>query len=191
MKCRLCSRYVTSYKGTWRNPGTLRKQPCKLKKAKKGKAGKAPQQQKGGALPALPPGSLTRGKQKGACKKPRLTQDRDPVRETLASLHEQIQSDVGTAEASAGIQNLATSTGSSSAFPHQSDADASEVTHGEPVRTSGNKRGISCVPSHVTSDREQLVCMHCLPVVVYDGVQPCGLGCGSSVCARHAHRRTI
>eukprot|EP00971_Amphidinium_carterae_P138569 2745646-Amphidinium_carterae.2 len=46
MKCRHCSRYATSYKGTWRNLGTLRKQPCKPKKPKKGKAGKAPQQQK-------------------------------------------------------------------------------------------------------------------------------------------------
>eukprot|EP00971_Amphidinium_carterae_P044205 869576-Amphidinium_carterae.1 len=48
MTCRHCRRFVTSYKGTWRNLGTLRKQPCKPKKPKKGKAGKAPQQQKGG-----------------------------------------------------------------------------------------------------------------------------------------------
>eukprot|EP00971_Amphidinium_carterae_P170301 3374265-Amphidinium_carterae.1 len=30
-----------------------------------------------------------------------------------------------------------------------------------------------------------------LPIVVYEGVQLCGLGCGSSVCAQHTHRRTI
>eukprot|EP00971_Amphidinium_carterae_P114439 2267477-Amphidinium_carterae.1 len=86
MKCRHCRRYVTSYKGTWRNLGTLRKQPCTPKKPKKGKAGKAPQQQKGGALPALPACSLTRGKQKGASKKKRLMPDREPVCDTLASL---------------------------------------------------------------------------------------------------------
>eukprot|EP00971_Amphidinium_carterae_P128091 2537353-Amphidinium_carterae.1 len=99
MACRHCMRYVTSYKGTWRNLGTLRKQPCKPKKPKKGKAGKAPQQQKGGALPALPPGFLTRGKQKGACKKPRLVQDREPLQETLQSLQEQVEMDFGTAKA--------------------------------------------------------------------------------------------
>eukprot|EP00971_Amphidinium_carterae_P297088 5902036-Amphidinium_carterae.2 len=158
MKCRHCSRYVTSYKATWRNLGTLRKQPCKPKKAKKGKAGKAPQQQKGGALPALPPGSLTRA------------HDREPAPETLASLHKQIQSEFGTAEL---------------------DAEASGVLQGEPVRKSGNTRGNRGVPSHLPDDQEQLVCMHCLPVVVYDGVQFCGLGCGISVCARHAHSRTI
>eukprot|EP00971_Amphidinium_carterae_P208950 4145181-Amphidinium_carterae.1 len=41
MKCRLCGRFVTTYKGTWRNLGTLRKQPCKPKKPKKGKARQA------------------------------------------------------------------------------------------------------------------------------------------------------
>eukprot|EP00971_Amphidinium_carterae_P312296 6207175-Amphidinium_carterae.2 len=116
MKCRHCSRYVTSHKGTWRNLGTLRKPPCRPKKPKKGKAGKAPQQQKafkGGALLALPPGSLTRGKQKGSCKKPRLMPDREPVRETLASLCEQTEREFGAAEASAGPPNTSTATGSS------------------------------------------------------------------------------
>eukprot|EP00971_Amphidinium_carterae_P077553 1532762-Amphidinium_carterae.1 len=31
MTCKKCERYVTSYKGTWRNLGTLAKQPCKPK----------------------------------------------------------------------------------------------------------------------------------------------------------------
>eukprot|EP00971_Amphidinium_carterae_P242919 4823288-Amphidinium_carterae.4 len=145
----------------------------------------------GGALPALPPGSLTRGKQKGSCKKPRLMPDREPVRETLASLCEQTEREFGTAEAPAGPQNFSTATGSSSALSHQSGAEIAEEKSGEPARTSENKRGIRVVPSHSVVDREQLVCLQCLPVVVYDGVQPCGLGCGSSVCARHARRRTI
>eukprot|EP00971_Amphidinium_carterae_P080595 1594732-Amphidinium_carterae.1 len=151
--------------GTWRNLGTLRKQPCKPKKPKKGKAGKAPQQQNGGALPALPPGSLTRGKQKGSCKKPRLMPNREPVRETLASLREQTERDFGTAEASAGPQNISTSTGSCLALPHRPGADASEDPHGEPGRASQNKRGIRLVPSQDTVDRVLLVCLQCLPVV--------------------------
>eukprot|EP00971_Amphidinium_carterae_P131802 2610614-Amphidinium_carterae.1 len=134
----------------------LRKQPCKPKKPKKGKAGKAPQQQKGGALPALPPGSLTRGKQKGVCNKPRLMQEREPVRETLTSLQEQIQNDFGTAEVSARSHNLSKSSGSTSALPPLTGAEASEGTHGEPVRTSGYKRGFRVVPSQSVVDREQL-----------------------------------
>eukprot|EP00971_Amphidinium_carterae_P268953 5335823-Amphidinium_carterae.1 len=191
MTCKHCQRYMTSYKGTWRNLGTLRKQPCKPKKPKKGKAGKAPQQQKGGALPVLPPGSLTRRKQKGACKKPRLMLDREPLHETLDSLQEQVERDFGAAEASAGNQNHTGSAGSASAIPHMQNAEASEVTHGEPVRTSGGRRGTRPVPCNTQSDREKLVCLQGLPVLVYDEVQLCGLGCGSSFCARHVHRRTI
>eukprot|EP00971_Amphidinium_carterae_P337724 6474684-Amphidinium_carterae.1 len=29
--CKKCGRYVTTYKGTWRNMGTIAKQPCKPK----------------------------------------------------------------------------------------------------------------------------------------------------------------
>eukprot|EP00971_Amphidinium_carterae_P271102 5379892-Amphidinium_carterae.1 len=29
--CTKCGRYVTTYKGTWRNMGTIAKQPCKPK----------------------------------------------------------------------------------------------------------------------------------------------------------------
>eukprot|EP00971_Amphidinium_carterae_P253736 5037112-Amphidinium_carterae.1 len=56
--CTKCERYVTTYKGTWRNMGTIAKQPCKPKaRRQKGREGKAPTKQSGGALPALPPGS--------------------------------------------------------------------------------------------------------------------------------------
>eukprot|EP00971_Amphidinium_carterae_P050625 996850-Amphidinium_carterae.1 len=46
--CKKCGRYVTSYKGTWRNMGTIAKQPCKPKaRRQKGRAGKAPCKQSG------------------------------------------------------------------------------------------------------------------------------------------------
>eukprot|EP00971_Amphidinium_carterae_P285204 5661694-Amphidinium_carterae.1 len=46
--CLKCGRYVTSYKGTWRNMGTIAKQPCKPKaRRQKGRAGKAPCKQSG------------------------------------------------------------------------------------------------------------------------------------------------
>eukprot|EP00971_Amphidinium_carterae_P207033 4107666-Amphidinium_carterae.1 len=52
MTCKKCGRYVTSYKGTWRNLGTIAKQPCKPKaRRQKGREGKAPSKQSGGALP--------------------------------------------------------------------------------------------------------------------------------------------
>eukprot|EP00971_Amphidinium_carterae_P305476 6070616-Amphidinium_carterae.1 len=58
MTCKKCGRYVTTYKGTWRNLGTIAKQPCKPKaRRQKGRAGKAAHKQSGGAQPALPPGS--------------------------------------------------------------------------------------------------------------------------------------
>eukprot|EP00971_Amphidinium_carterae_P227284 4507965-Amphidinium_carterae.1 len=61
--CKKCGRYVTTYKGTWRNMGTIAKQPCKPKaRRQKGREGKAPCKQSGGALPALPPGSRPRGR---------------------------------------------------------------------------------------------------------------------------------
>eukprot|EP00971_Amphidinium_carterae_P099494 1968237-Amphidinium_carterae.1 len=48
MTCRKCGRYVTSYKGTWRNLGTIAKQPCKPKvRRQKGREGKAPSKQSG------------------------------------------------------------------------------------------------------------------------------------------------
>eukprot|EP00971_Amphidinium_carterae_P039910 783428-Amphidinium_carterae.1 len=60
---------------TWEVKSTLRKQNCKPKAQKKGKTGKAPLQQKGGALPLPPgPGSLTRGRGKGPRKTPQTPQ---------------------------------------------------------------------------------------------------------------------
>eukprot|EP00971_Amphidinium_carterae_P216097 4289463-Amphidinium_carterae.1 len=48
------------------------------------------------------------------------------------------------------------------------------------------------IPGSIESHhQEQLVCLQRLPVVVYDGVQLCGLDYDSSFCGRHAHRRTI
>eukprot|EP00971_Amphidinium_carterae_P213773 4242397-Amphidinium_carterae.1 len=90
----------------------------------------------------------------------------------------------GTAEACAGDQNSTNAAGGTSVFPQLKGAEASEATHGEPVCTSGNRHGTRHVPSNTQNDREQLVCLQCLPVVVYDEVQLCGLGCGSSFCAR-------
>eukprot|EP00971_Amphidinium_carterae_P224122 4447316-Amphidinium_carterae.1 len=46
MTCTKFTRYVTTYKGTWRNLGTLSKQPCKPKARRQAKwAGKAPHKQ--------------------------------------------------------------------------------------------------------------------------------------------------
>eukprot|EP00971_Amphidinium_carterae_P065389 1295578-Amphidinium_carterae.1 len=56
MACKKCSRYVTTYQSKWRNLGTLSRQACKPK----------------GAQPALPPGSLSKGRTKGPNKKLRL-----------------------------------------------------------------------------------------------------------------------
>eukprot|EP00971_Amphidinium_carterae_P012092 238209-Amphidinium_carterae.1 len=73
--CKKCERYVTSYKGTWRNLGTLAKQPCKPKaRRRKGYEGKAAHNQKGGALPAPPPGARARGRAPGPNKKARVTE---------------------------------------------------------------------------------------------------------------------
>eukprot|EP00971_Amphidinium_carterae_P312568 6212505-Amphidinium_carterae.1 len=83
MACRNCKRYVTTYLGKWRNLGTLRKQECKPEAKRQAKrAGKAPQRQKGGALPAVPPGpltSLTKGRAKGSNKKRKLTERPEPA----------------------------------------------------------------------------------------------------------------
>eukprot|EP00971_Amphidinium_carterae_P265813 5272809-Amphidinium_carterae.1 len=74
MTCTKCGRYVTSYKGTWRNLGTLAKQPCKPKaRRRKGYEGKAAHKQSGGALPAPPPGSRARGRAPGPNKKARVS----------------------------------------------------------------------------------------------------------------------
>eukprot|EP00971_Amphidinium_carterae_P149622 2966428-Amphidinium_carterae.1 len=68
--CKKCGRYVTTYKGTWRNMGTITKQPCKPKaRRQKGREGKAPCKQSGGAIPALPPGSRPRGRVPGPSRK--------------------------------------------------------------------------------------------------------------------------
>eukprot|EP00971_Amphidinium_carterae_P133291 2639653-Amphidinium_carterae.1 len=74
MTCKKCGRHVTTYKGTWRNLGTIAKQPCKPKARRlKGYEGKAAQKQSGGALPAPPPGSRPRGRAPGPNKKARLS----------------------------------------------------------------------------------------------------------------------
>eukprot|EP00971_Amphidinium_carterae_P280860 5575914-Amphidinium_carterae.1 len=76
MTCKKCGRYVTSYKGTWRNLGTIARQQCKPKARRlKGYEGKAAEKQSGGAMPALPPGSRPRGRAPGPNKKAR-TQER-------------------------------------------------------------------------------------------------------------------
>eukprot|EP00971_Amphidinium_carterae_P201896 4006007-Amphidinium_carterae.1 len=74
MACRNCTKNAPLTKlGKWKNLGTLWKQECKPKaKRQAGRAGKAPQREKGEALPAPPPGSLTKGRTKGPNKKPRL-----------------------------------------------------------------------------------------------------------------------
>eukprot|EP00971_Amphidinium_carterae_P282205 5602303-Amphidinium_carterae.1 len=80
MTCRKCGRYVTSYKGTWRNLGTIAKQPCKPKARRlKGYEGKAAHKESGGALPALPPGSRPRGRAPGPNKKARTAASKGPV----------------------------------------------------------------------------------------------------------------
>eukprot|EP00971_Amphidinium_carterae_P250908 4980766-Amphidinium_carterae.1 len=55
----------------------------------------------------------------------------------------------------------------------------------------GSKRGPSAASNLAANEPALLVCFQCLPVVVNKGVVLCGLSCGSSVCARHARRRTI
>eukprot|EP00971_Amphidinium_carterae_P151566 3004684-Amphidinium_carterae.1 len=66
MACKKCSRYVATYQGKWRNLDTLSRQACKPKAKRQAKpVGKALQKQKGGAQPALPPGTLTKERTKG------------------------------------------------------------------------------------------------------------------------------
>eukprot|EP00971_Amphidinium_carterae_P119412 2365233-Amphidinium_carterae.1 len=83
--------------------------------------------------------------------------DSEPLHETLDSLREQVERDFGRAEASAGDPNSTTSAGSTSALPRLRDAEASEVTHGEPVRTSGDRRGIRFVQGNTQNNRAQLL----------------------------------
>eukprot|EP00971_Amphidinium_carterae_P090116 1784173-Amphidinium_carterae.1 len=78
--CTKCGRYVTTYKGTWRNMGTIAKQPCRQKaRRQRGREGKAPSKQSGGALPALPPGSRPRGRVPQASKKLKTHDSRTPI----------------------------------------------------------------------------------------------------------------
>eukprot|EP00971_Amphidinium_carterae_P018672 368298-Amphidinium_carterae.1 len=78
--CMKCERYVTTYKGTWRNMGTIAKQPCKPKaRRQKGREGKAPTKQSGGALPALPPGTRPRGRVPRPSKKQKTHDSRAPT----------------------------------------------------------------------------------------------------------------
>eukprot|EP00971_Amphidinium_carterae_P050655 997144-Amphidinium_carterae.1 len=89
MTCKRCERYVTSYKGTWRNLGTLANQPCRPKaKRRKGYEGKAAVKQRGGALPAPPPGSRARGRAPGPNKKARVTESLVATSTQLASSSE-------------------------------------------------------------------------------------------------------
>eukprot|EP00971_Amphidinium_carterae_P099050 1958712-Amphidinium_carterae.1 len=152
MKCRLCGRFVTTCKGTWRNLGTLRK-PCKPKKPKEGKAGKAPHQQKVG--PCLP---FLRDLLREASRK--APAKSHPVRETLDSLQEQIHADYGTAEASDNV-HLVTAANASSSSTTRRPTEAS-VVHRMVAAPLGSKRGLSAA-SNIAA--ELLVCFQCLPVV--------------------------
>eukprot|EP00971_Amphidinium_carterae_P054206 1067587-Amphidinium_carterae.1 len=60
--------------------GTIAKQPCKPKaRRQKGREGKAPTKQSGGALPALPPGARPRGRAPHASKKQKTQDSRTPI----------------------------------------------------------------------------------------------------------------
>eukprot|EP00971_Amphidinium_carterae_P192827 3826487-Amphidinium_carterae.1 len=60
--------------------GTIAKQPCKPKaRRQKGREGKAPTKQSGGALPALPPGSRPRGRVPRPSKKQKTHDSRAPI----------------------------------------------------------------------------------------------------------------
>eukprot|EP00971_Amphidinium_carterae_P273937 5436914-Amphidinium_carterae.1 len=60
--------------------GTIAKQPCKPKaRRQKGREGKAPTKQSGGALPALPPGSRPRGRVPHLGKKQKTHDSRAPI----------------------------------------------------------------------------------------------------------------
>eukprot|EP00971_Amphidinium_carterae_P138245 2739236-Amphidinium_carterae.1 len=116
MTCKKCGRYVTSYKGTWRNLGTIAKQPCKPKARGKlkGREGKAPCKQSGGALPALPPGSRPRGRAPGPHKKLKSHDSRTPVApSTTAALNPEVQR-VSEQHATAFSQSPAEELGGSS-----------------------------------------------------------------------------
>eukprot|EP00971_Amphidinium_carterae_P251663 4995828-Amphidinium_carterae.2 len=154
---RHCKRYVTTYKGKWRNLGTLRKQECKPKAKKK---------QKGGALPAIPPGSLTHGRNKEPREKPRLDDRPDlPPDDMLADLPAQVEREFGDTWAEA----------STSATTQPWEVLRLYVT----ASAAANAEAASSEPTCMLARRqEQLVCFHCLPVVVRDAVKQCGLGCG-------------
>eukprot|EP00971_Amphidinium_carterae_P188514 3741938-Amphidinium_carterae.1 len=101
MACKKCMRCGTT-SGKWRNLGTLRKQDCKPKAKRQAKrAGKAPQKQKGGAEPALPPGSLSKGRTKGPNKilKRRLS---EPAEQSaplvLNNLHDLVEREFGESQ---------------------------------------------------------------------------------------------
>eukprot|EP00971_Amphidinium_carterae_P280556 5569530-Amphidinium_carterae.1 len=80
MTCKKRGRYVTSYKGTWRDLGTIARQPCKPKARRlKRYEGKAADKQSGGAMPALPPGSRPRGRAPGPTKKARTKRSQAPA----------------------------------------------------------------------------------------------------------------
>eukprot|EP00971_Amphidinium_carterae_P336788 6473334-Amphidinium_carterae.1 len=68
----------------------MSRQDCKPKAKRQAKRpGKAPQKQKGGAQPALPPGTLSRGRTKGPNKKPRLL---EPAKQAASLVLSDLQS---------------------------------------------------------------------------------------------------
>eukprot|EP00971_Amphidinium_carterae_P149024 2954639-Amphidinium_carterae.1 len=116
MTCKKCGRYVTSYKGTWRNLGTIARQPCKPKARRlKGYEGKAAHKQSGGALPALLPGSRPRGRAPGPNKKARTQASQAQVaRFPPNPLSSEAQSSLGQAQ-EAAVSHLEEPGGSSGA----------------------------------------------------------------------------
>eukprot|EP00971_Amphidinium_carterae_P051252 1009134-Amphidinium_carterae.1 len=106
MTCKKCGRYVTSYKGTWRNLGTIAKQPCKPKARRlKGYEGKAAHKQSGGALPAPPPGSRPRGRAPGPNKKARTTASKELVTPfSQAALSSEVQRQPAQETVSAAVR---------------------------------------------------------------------------------------
>eukprot|EP00971_Amphidinium_carterae_P039168 769854-Amphidinium_carterae.1 len=97
MTCKKCGRYVTSHKGTWRNLGTIAKQPCKpTARRQKGRAGKAAHKQSGGARPALPPGTRPRGRAPGPSKKPKIHDAKEPAASLFQdALNSEVQRELG------------------------------------------------------------------------------------------------
>eukprot|EP00971_Amphidinium_carterae_P061465 1216714-Amphidinium_carterae.2 len=183
MTCKKCARYVTTYKSTWRNLGTLAKQPCKPKaRRQKGRAGKAAHKQSGGAKPALPPGTLHRGRTKGPNKKPRILEPAGQAAPlVLGDLETEVQRDFGLGSEARTDLNLK---GGGQQF--SSSAGPSLATRGrQPQGSQGFFRK--------EQDDEGIVCLSCIPAVVSEGIRHCGLCKGSKAtfCRKHLQPRFI